>query len=806
MLVTRKWLKMYIDRDFTPEEIAGGLTRAGIEVESIHEPGREISGVVVGEILSREKHPDADRLSVCRVDVGETEPVTIVCGAPNCDAGHKVPVAVVGAVLPGDFRIRVARLKGVESRGMICSASELGISASLLSETEREGIWILPRELKAGEDFLAAMGMDDVVFELGLTPNRSDCFGVINVARELAMIYNEPIRIPDTDPAGEDGEIRELVRVAIEDSRLSSRYVARMIRDIKVGPSPVWMQNLLRASGIRPISNIVDVTNFVMLETGQPLHAFDYNRLSGGEVSVRSAREGERLVTLDGQKRELTPDMIVIADREKPVALAGVMGGENSEVDAGTTTILLESAHFLPESVRRTSRRLGLRSEASGRFERGVSPEGSLYAASRALDLIAAMGAGTPVSGAVDAYPVAQPRYVISLRPDRVNRILGTNISPEEMKEYFSRLQFKVSGEDTLLEVEIPPYRMDITGEVDLVEEVARIYGYDRIPTTLPATGMHPDRKSAGVLLTERLRDILTGLGLSEIVTYAFISPESFGLLNLPADHEYRQSVRIMNPLSESQSVMRTTLLPGLLETAQRNFRRSSRDLALFETGRVFRPEDGEPLPRETGMLGMLLTGEKGRDWYGDTPEPDFFTLKGILETLASSLNTELAFEQEKDHPALHPGRSARILLDGRVVGHMGEVHPQVLDAYDLGQRTLVLEMEADAFLPGSVRVNMYHSLPRYPAVSRDIAFVIPVEVENHRIMETIARVAGDKLVDYRLFDLYQGSQIAEGYKSIAYTLTYQSMEKTLTDEEVSGLHMAVQEAVEQQLGARLRM
>ena len=807
MLATRNWLRTYVDRDFSVTEIADGLTKAGIEVESIEVLGERFSGVVVGEITSRTSHPDADKLSVCRVDVGEKEDLTIVCGAPNCDAGIKVPVARVGAVLPGDFRIDKAKLKGIESSGMICSAGELGVSSSLQSEEERTGIWRLPDHLETGVGFKEALGFDDVVFELGLTPNRSDCLGMINVAREVAMIHNLPVQIPQVEHTKDNAQAQSLIQVDIEDPDLSNRYIGRIVRDIKMGPSPVWMQNLLRASGVRPINNIVDVTNYVMLETGQPLHAFDLNKLEGGVIQVRSAREGETFVTLDDVSRVLDPEMIVIADGEKPVALAGVMGGANSEVDAQTVDILLESAHFNPVSVRKTSRKLGLRSEASSRFERGVSPEGSLYAVNRAVDLIVAMEAGQAVPGAVDNYPRPQQTYRIALRPQRVNKVLGTSISPEEMADYFSRLNFDVQmGDHTVLEVSVPPYRMDITGEIDLVEEVARIYGYDNIPTTLPVSSAAVDRKSPVIGLEERIKELLTGMDLTEVITYAFIHPDSFDLLCLSADHPLRETVKLMNPLSEAQSVMRTTLLPGLLETASRNIRRSQRDLKLFETGKVFRPDRDNLLPREIRTLSCLVTGEKRKQWHGELPEPDFFYLKGILETLSEALGTPLVLSADAQADGFHPGRTAGIYHAGARIGTIGELSPLVMEKADLeGRRMVALEMDVEAFIDGYVTVKEYRPLPRYPHVSRDIAFTIDESVSDARIMEAIAAVAGERLVDYWLFDLYQGEQIEQGKKSLAYTLTYQDMERTLTDEEVTRIHDAVRRTIEETFGAKLR-
>ncbi len=806
MKATRNWLKKYIDRDFSIEEIKDGLTKAGIEVESVDDLSISFSGVVVGKVVERIDHPQADRLSLCQVDVGEESLLQIICGAPNCREGMKTPVAKVGAILPGGLKIAKAKLKGIESQGMLCAAQELGMDAALISESDREGIWTLPESWPVGMDLLEAIGFDDITFELGITPNRADCFGMLNVARELAMMHREKVNVPCVRQDESDEDIHSWIDVEIEDEALCHRYIARVVQNVRMGPSPLWMQKLLRASGIRPINNIVDVTNFVMLETGQPLHAFDYDKLEGKKIIVRKARAKEKMITLDAVERVLDDDMIIIADAKKPVAIAGVMGGANTEVDIQTTNVLFESAHFDYAHIRNASRRLGLRSEASGRFERGVAPEISMYAIQRAVDLVVGMEAGEPVPGVADKYPVKQEKHVIELYPDRVNKTLGTDISPTEMLSYFVRLGFGVKTEEgsNHAVVDVPYYRMDITSHVDLIEEVARIYGLENIPTTLPVTATNTKRQKAAITLGERVKDKLSALGLMEVITYAFIHPDEYRKLSIP--QKKNESLALLNPLSEAQSVMRTTLLPGLLNVAKNNLRKNQKNLAIYELGKVFFPMGKDILPREERHLACLMTGEKQKNWYGFSNQIDFYVLKGIVEALFMSFHMEnIQFVPEKNSPVYHPGRCARILMEDRWIGTMGEVHPLVGENYGLTQRVYLLEMQLDGIEDIVQHVMQYKELPKYPSVSRDIAFTISEDITDASIMKTIEEASSDKLVDYRLFDVYNGEQIEDGYKSLAYTLTYQDKERTLTDDEVTKIHQTIQNNLEEHLGAKLR-
>ncbi len=806
MKATKNWLKQYIDRTFTTDEIDVGLTQAGIEVEGVDDLSASFSGVVVGKVVDRIKHPNADRLSLCKVDVGEGELLQIICGAANCTAGMKTPVAKVGAVLPGGFKIKKAKLKGLESFGMLCSAQELEIDSALLSESEREGIWTLPDDWEIGMDLKEAIGFDDVTFELGITPNRSDCLGMLNVARELGMMYKEKVMIPEVNDTSDDTAAAEYASVEIENPELCNRYIARIVKNISIGPSPLWMQKVLRASGMRPINNIVDITNYVMLETGQPLHAFDYDKLEEGKIVVRAARDGEKMTTLDGVDRVLEPDMILITDAKKPVAIAGVMGGKNSEVDENTVNILFESAHFHYAHVRNTSRKLGLRSEASSRFERGVPPEISMYAINRAVDLVEQMQAGTAIPGVIDSYPIKQEKHIIELEPSRVNSTLGTNISASDMYSYFERLGFdviKVPGSERA-KIDIPFYRMDITRHVDLIEEVARIYGYDKIPTTLPVSATNTKRQKPEITLTGRVKDILYGLGLSEIITYAFINPKEY--IKLQHEEWLDSSVHILNPLSEAQSVMRVSLLPGILNIAKNNIRKNQKNLQIYEVGKVFEQYKKDELPKEKRRVACLVTGERIKNWYGYSEEVDFFYLKGITESLLENLGIDkVSFVPQKDDGIFHPGRCASIMVKGENVGILGEVHPQVLENYAIKERTYVMELSLDGFVGSIANVTSYKELPKYPSSNRDIAFTIQKEVLDSEIMQVIEDASNDKLVDYRLFDVYNGEQIEDGYKSLAYNLTYQDSEKTLTDEEVAEIHQSIQKSLEEKLGAKLR-
>lgn len=806
MRVSYNWLKKYVNLNLSPQELAEKLTMAGLEVDSVEYLAEGISKVVVGRILQVETHPNADKLVICTVDVGAGgEPLQIVTGAANVAAGQLVPVAVVGATLPGDFKIRKANFRGVPSYGMLCSADELHLNPALVAPENRDGIMILDEDAQPGQPVTSYLGLDDYVLEIELTPNRADCLSMINVAREVAAITGSQLHLPVLDLERLEGPLPCSVEIEAED--LCSRYIALMIEDIQLGPSPRWMQQCLLAGGMRPINNVVDVTNYVMLETGQPLHAFDYDTLRGQRIIVRRAYAGEMMMSLDGVERRLDPEMLVIADADRAVGIAGVMGGLETEVTETTKTVLLESAHFDHVSIRRTSRKLGLRSEASSRFEKGVNRDGALYAALRAVQLMEEMGAGRVRNGKIDVYPLPWNPSRITIRTDRTNQILGTDLQTKEIKGLLGRLNFTVENEnEEAITYLIPSYRQDITREIDLIEEVARLYGYNNIPVTMPVSEMRPEQKTVIQSLEDRVKQESAALGLTEIVTYSFINPQSFDRLLLPEEHPWRQVVRIANPLSEEQSVMRTSLIPGMLSAAERNFSRRQTDLGLFEVGKVFIPTDSAPLPQERLQLGLLISGQFKPGWSWPVQPLDFYYLKGIVEHLVEQLmGTKPSFQPIADNPILHPGRGAQVLCGERVIGAIGELHPDVQENYGFNQRVYLGYLELEELALMDKKEVRFQPIPRFPSVDRHMAVLLPEEVRSREIAKLIEKVGGSLVAGYELFDVYRGPQIPEGWKSLAYGITYQASERTLTDEEVNELHERIKQTIKEQLGADFR-
>lgn len=807
MRVSLKWLREYVDIPLEPEELAERLTMAGVAVGAIYRPGKEIANVVTGRIERVEPHPNADKLVICRVSLGNGATRQIVTGAPNVREGLVVPVALEGARLAGGVVIKKARLRGVESCGMLCSGQELGLDPKSMPPDQAHGIMILPPDTPLGVDVRPLLGLDDTILELDLTPNRGDCLSMIGVAREVSALLGQPLRLPETEVEEVPGSsIEGYVRVDIQEPALCRRYVALLFTNIKVGPSPLWMQERLRAAGMRPINNIVDITNYVMLEIGQPLHAFDYHALKDGHIIVRRAQPGETIVTLDGNERRLEPEMLVIADPGGPVAIAGVMGGLSTEVTEKTTAVLLESAYFNPLSIRRTARALGLRSEASLRFEKGIDLEGCLRAAKRAAYLVAKLGAGEVVAGAVDSYPLPMERRTIVLRPERVGQVLGINISPSQTKALLSRLGFEVQESEKQFLVKVPSYRVDVSREIDLVEEVARIYGYQHIPATLPFGSTTKGFRTRRQELLRRLREVLVECGLSEVITYSFINPASFDRLRLPPDSPLRQVLKLQNPLSCEQSVMRTTLLPGLLEVLVRNYNRRVTSGAIFEVGRVFYPKGGEALPEEKLVLSAAAMGQAAAGWNHQPVNLDFYFLKGVLEVLAERLGfPKITLEREKENPTFHPGRTARLKVGGITVGVLGEFHPDVLEEYGLGSRACAFELDLEALLEMATREPKYQPLPRFPGIKRDIALVVPREVPCGEVLRVIREAGGTNLRQVSVFDVYEGRQIKKGCRSLAFSLFFQAGDRTLTDEEVAAQIEAISAAVAKELGAELR-
>lgn len=818
MRVPYRWLREYVDVGLAPEELAATLTMQGLAVEAVERGEAAFRGVVTGRVLEVAPHPNADRLKVCLVDVGETAPRRIVCGAPNVAAGQTVPVALPGAELPGGVRIGEARLRGVVSEGMICSARELGLP----DPTGGAGILALDEPWPPGRDVREVLGLDEAVLVLDLTPNYAmHCQSLLGVAREVAALTGGTVRVPCPAVPEEDPPAASLVEVAVEDPDLCPRYVARVVGGLRVGPSPAWLRRRLEAAGMRPINNVVDVTNYVMLETGQPLHAFDLERLRGDgpggagarkRIAVRRARPGETLVTLDGVRRELLPTDLVIADAGGPVALAGVMGGEESEISPATTAILLESAAFHNLTVRRTARRLGIASEAAARFEKWVDPEGCRLAADRACELLRELAGGVVRAGAVDVYPRPPAPRAITARPARINALLGTDLPAEAMADIFRRLGFDVRPGRTPgeLTVVVPTRRPDVEGEADLAEEVARVHGYERVPVTLPRSPAAPAVPRRERRLTEEVRQVCLAAGLHEVMTYSFLDPAAFDRLGLPADDPRRRAIPLANPLASDQGVLRTLLLPHLLEVAATNVRRQREDVGIFEIGRVYLAGSLplRDLPEERLTLGALLLGRVGPGgWWGAAPEADVFHLKGLAETILERLGVEGARFRPAQPPAYHPGRTAEIAVADREapLGVVGELHPAVTEAYDLPGRAVALELDLAGLLERARPVRPYRPLPRFPAVARDLALLVPDGVPAERVRETLVRAAGPLLESARLFDLYTGPGVPPGWRSLAYALVYRAADRTLTDAEVEAAQERVRQALARELGARLR-
>ncbi|MEL7566991.1 MAG: phenylalanine--tRNA ligase subunit beta [Dehalobacterium sp.] len=804
MKVSYKWLKQYVDIDISPEELATRLTMAGIAVEHVAHLGQGIKGVVVGEVLEIKPHPEADKLVVCNVNLGR-EVIQIVTGATNVKANHRVPVAPVGSELPGGFKLRKAKLRGLESYGMMCSAQELGIDETLVGPESRDGILILSPDSPIGEDIVSVLNLDDAVLEFELTPNRSDCLSVINIAREVGAILKKPVQLPEINLSESKESVFDLASVEVWDQELCNRYAARIVKDVKLKPSPQWMQHYLRCAGIRPINNVVDISNYVMLEMGQPLHTFDYETLAGHKIIVRRAEDQEKMFTLDGQERTFNEETLLICDGERPVAVAGVMGGLDTEVTENTHHILIEAARFHPVSIRRTSKRLGLRSESSLRFEKSLDVYNTINAAHRAAQLMAELAGGQVVRGVIDVLGDLPNKTVVTLREKRVNQILGTNLTITEILTFMENLKFPTEVYQDELKVTIPTYRQDISREIDLIEEVARLNGYDQIPVSLPSGATTEGKKTRFQGFEDKVRDYLTGAGFMEVINYSFINPKDFDRINLPQESSLRNVVEIKNPLSDEQSVMRTTLVPGLLEAASRNTSRRNLDLAIFECGRVFLPHDGK-LPQEPLMLGGVISGKKERGWNREPQVFDFYFLKGIFEGMFERLGIEKWSLKAESFPGfLHPGRAGNVFIGDTYVGFIGEVHPSVQENYHLEYRTYVFQVYLNEIMEKALDVVKYQPVPKYPSVDRDMALVVSDDTPAQAIAEIIWQNGENILTNVTLFDVYKGAQIPAGFKSLAYSLTFQSGEKTLTDDEVSSVFQKIKECLSGKFGVELR-
>lgn len=807
MKVSMRWLSQYVDlTGYTGEQLAERLTRSGIEVDAVEKRNKGVSGVVAGEVKTREKHPDADKLSVCTVDVGGGELLQIVCGAPNVAAGQKVPVALVGATLPGGVKIKRAKLRGVESQGMICSAKELGMNDKLLPKELQEGILVLPENVEIGKDVVELLELDDEVLELDLTPNRSDCLSMIGVAYEVAAILGRPVTVPSANVReGEGKRAQDAFSVTIEAPEGCSMYTARLIEGVKIGPSPLWMQNRLMAAGIRPINNVVDVTNYVMLEYGQPLHAFDADRLAGGQIRVRYAGAGETITTLDDEERRLEPHMLVIADAEKAVALAGVMGGANSEVTASTARILLESAKFDGGTVRKTSRELGLRSESSLRFEKEVNPHAVVEALNRAAALIVETAGGAAAAGVVKAETRSFSEPVIGLSADRVNRYLGTQLSVDEMKSIFDRLRFSYAVKGDALEVTVPLRRGDISRDVDLIEEIARLYGYDNIPAT-PISGVTtPGGRTRSQRIRLEVGRYLNAAGLHEVILYSFTHPDR--IAEFPGLYPHVKPVALSMPMSVERSVLRTSLIPHLIDTAVYNRNRNVDDVAVFEIGSVFLTEEERltKQPEEKMLVSALWTGKREEKHWSGKPVPvDFYDLKGVLDGLFRHLDVRGVTYRAAAFDKLHPGRAAEIFAGDRRIGVIGQLHPELQRRYDL-EDTYVFEIELDALVSNANFAITYETLPKYPSIARDIAVVVDKSVPVANLIAAVREAGGDWLRSVEVFDVYAGEKIGAGKKSVALSLVYRADDRTLTDDEVNERNQSVIERLERTYSAELR-
>jgi len=788
MLVSLRWLKDYVDIRISPAELVDRLTMAGFEVESIRETGPSFTNVVVAKILSVKPHPEADKCILCELATGDnTYPV--VCGAGNVSPGDVVPLAKVGATMPGGYTIRSSKIRGEVSEGMLCSEQELGIG------DDAAGIMILPDNLTIGLDLAEALDLKDTVLDISITPNRSDCLSIIGIAREVSAITGSKLKYPDSTVQENEEDINRITSVEILDTDLCPRYSGRIIKNVTIKPSPLWMRRRLEAVGLRAINNIVDITNYVMLELGQPLHAFDYRFLEEGRIVVRRSRTGETFTSLDEKERILETDTLMICDGVKPVAIAGIMGGLNSEVKEDTETIFLESAYFAAPSIRKSAKLLGMNTDAAFRFGRGVDPEGVIRALDRAVQFMAEISGGTVCKGYIDQYPrKIETARDIPLRIRRVNEILGTEIETAEIIKILESIDMVICGEeDGIYRVAPPTYRVDITREIDLVEEIARLYGYDNIPVTLPPVSVVTVSKDRKEILIDRLREILRGAGYSEIITYSFVSTDSVEWLALKEDDERRKRIKIKNPLSEDQSVMRTTLVSSLLETMKKNAHNGCFDLKVFEIGRVFFHRKEGELPVEKNLLGCLITGQLYDDLWSSKMYADFFDLKGCIENVFDGLKiSDLIFRSDYRETFLNPGKSCGIYVGDQCIGFLGEVHPDILVRMDLKNGAYVYEINLDILENLFTGEMLYKELPRFPSVVRDVAFIVGQELEAQKILNLAMNMNKELLEKVSIFDVYSGKSVPQGMKSLGMRFVYRSSDRTLTDDEASQMHAGI--------------
>lgn len=805
MNTSLSWIKAYVpELDVTAQEYTDAMTLSGTKVEGYEELDADLDKIVVGQIDKIEKHPDADKLIICQVNVG-AETVQIVTGAPNVKEGDKIPVVldggrVAGGHEPGQrvaggIKIKKGKLRGVESAGMMCSIEELGSNREMYPEAPEYGIYIFPEDTEVGADAVELLGLHDVVFEYEVTSNRVDCYSVVGIAREAAATFRKEFVPPVVTAVGNDEDVNDFIKVTVEDPDLCPRYTARVVKNIKIGPSPKWMQRRLASVGIRPINNLVDITNYVMEEYGQPMHAYDLDTIAGGQIVVRRAKENETFVTLDGQERKLDESVLMICDGEKSVGIAGIMGGENSMITDDVHTMLFEAACFDGTNIRKSSKKVGLRTDASGKFEKGLDPNNAEAAMNRACQLIEEMGAGEVVGGMVDVYSKKKEPVRVPFDADEINGLLGTNISKEEMLSYFRKIDLEY--DEASNEVIAPTFRHDLFRMADLAEEVARFYGYDNIPTTLPRGEATTGKLSFKLRVEEIARDIAEFCGFSQGMTYSFESPKVFDKLLIPSDSPLRNTVDIMNPLGEDYSIMRTISLNGMLTSLATNYNRRNKNVRLYELGNIYLPKSLPltelPEERMQFTLGM----------YGDG---DFFSMKGVIEEFFEKigLHKKETYDPNAGKPYLHPGRQANIIYDGVVVGYLGEVHPDVADTYGIGTKAYVAVLDMPEITKRATFDRKYTGIAKFPAVTRDISMVMPKEILVGQVEEVIEKKGGAYLESYALFDLYEGAQIKEGYKSVAYSIVFRAKDKTLEEAEISQAMEKILAGLEE-LGIELR-
>ncbi|EXM49856.1 TPA: phenylalanine--tRNA ligase subunit beta [Staphylococcus aureus] len=800
MLISNEWLKEYVTIDDSVSDLAERITRTGIEVDDLIDYTKDIKNLVVGFVKSKEKHPDADKLNVCQVDIGEDEPVQIVCGAPNVDAGQYVIVAKVGGRLPGGIKIKRAKLRGERSEGMICSLQEIGISSNYIPKSFESGIYVFSESQVPGTDALQALYLDDQVMEFDLTPNRADALSMIGTAYEVAALYNTKMTKPETTSNELELSANDELTVTIENEDKVPYYSARVVHDVTIEPSPIWMQARLIKAGIRPINNVVDISNYVLLEYGQPLHMFDQDAIGSQQIVVRQANEGEKMTTLDDTERELLTSDIVITNGQTPIALAGVMGGDFSEVKEQTSNIMIEGAIFDPVSIRHTSRRLNLRSESSSRFEKGIATEFVDEAVDRACYLLQTYANGKVLKDRVSSGELGAFITPIDITADKINRTIGFDLSQNDIVTIFNQLGFDTEINDDVITVLVPSRRKDITIKEDLIEEVARIYGYDDIPSTLPVF----DKVTSGQLTdrqykTRMVKEVLEGAGLDQAITYSLVSKEDATAFSM----QQRQTIDLLMPMSEAHASLRQSLLPHLIEAASYNVARKNKDVKLFEIGNVFFANGEGELPDQVEYLSGILTGDYVvNQWQGKKETVDFYLAKGVVDRVSEKLNLEFSYRRA-DIDGLHPGRTAEILLENKVVGFIGELHPTLAADNDL-KRTYVFELNFDALMAVSVGYINYQPIPRFPGMSRDIALEVDQNIPAADLLSTIHAHGGNILKDTLVFDVYQGEHLEKGKKSIAIRLNYLDTEETLTDERVSKVQAEIEAALIEQ-GAVIR-